>query len=101
MGSGETFYRRRDMVNRRNPGANSTALLSATVDAFPSSREPSPTLSSTVLPGGRSGYQNGGGLLNPALLYREERGRLAANAGTATAVSNSCSCVKPEEDLNG
>jgi hypothetical protein len=72
-----------------------------TDDVLLSSRNPSPSLSSTVLSRGPSGYQNGGdggGLLNPVLLYRE-----AANAGTvaAAAAANSCSCVRPEEDLNG
>jgi hypothetical protein len=103
LGSGETFYRRRDMVNRRNlGGAASTIVMGATTDdTLLSSRNPSPSLSSTVLSRGPSGYQNGGGgggLLNPALLYRDP-----ANAGTVAcaAAANSCSCVRPEEDLNG
>jgi hypothetical protein len=108
LGSGETFYRRRDMVNRRNLGGPASTLVmgATTDDTLLSSRNPSPSLSSTVLSRGPSGYQNGGGggLLNPALLYREDRGGLlAANAGTvaAAAAVNSCSCVRPEEDLNG
>jgi hypothetical protein len=102
LGSGETFYRRRDMVNRRNLGGAASTLVMgpATDDTLLSSRNPSPSLSSTVLSRGPSGYQNGGGggLLNPALLYRE-----AANAGSvaAAAAANSCSCVRPEEDING
>lgn len=92
LGSGETFYRRREMVNRRTPIIDTSATVLSS-----SSRDPSPALSTAALavPGRLGSYQNGG-RLSPTLLYRE-----SATATTTTATPISCSFIRTEEDHNG
>ncbi len=98
LGSGETFYRRRGIVNRRT-AASATDPNSAVALGAGDHRLSSPSLS-TVLPSAcGGGYQNGG-LLSPGLLYREDRSRLVSAAPGGTTAT-SCSLIRPEEDHNG